>query len=77
MNESKQIANRLKKVLLQDKIYAYEGLSKALESDVKMLLGYYMNLVGDVSVNIDILDSGEYQVNISAKANNINAPQVI
>lgn len=77
MNESKQIANRLKKVLLQDKIYAYEGLSKALEGDVKMLLSYYMNLVGDVSINIDILDSGEYQININAKANNISAPQVI
>ncbi len=77
MNESKQIAKRLKKVLLQDKIYAYEGLSKALEGDIKMLLGYYMNVVGDVSINIDILDSGEYQVNIFAKADNINAPQVI
>ncbi len=77
MNESKQIANRLKKVLLQDKIYAYEGLSKALEGDVRMLLSYYMNLVGDVSINIDILDSGEYQININAKANNISAPQVI
>ncbi len=77
MNESKQIAKRLKKVLLQDKIYAYEGLSKALEGDIKMLLGYYMNVIGDVSINIDILDSGEYQVNIFAKADNINAPQVI
>lgn len=77
MNESKQIANRLKKVLLQDKIYAYEGLSRALEGDVRMLLSYYMNLVGDVSINIDILDSGEYQININAKANNISAPQVI
>lgn len=77
MNESKQIAKRLKKVLLQDKIYAYEGLSKALKGDIKMLLGYYMNVIGDVSINIDILDSGEYQVNIFAKADNINAPQVI
>lgn len=71
------IAKRLKRVLLQDKIYAYEGLSKALEGDVRTLLGYYMTLTGDVSVNIDILDGGEYQVNISAKANNISAPQVI
>lgn len=77
MNESKQIAKRLKKVLLQDKIYAYEGLSKALEGDLRTLFSYYMNIVGDVSVNIDILDSGEYQVNVSAKANNISAPQVI
>ena len=77
MNESKQIAKRLKKVLLQDKIYAYEGLSKALEGDLRTLLSYYMNIVGDVSVNIDILDSVEYQVNVSAKANNISAPQVI
>lgn len=77
MNESRQIAKRLKKVLLQDKIYAYEGLSKALEGDIRMLLGYYMTLVGDVNINIDILDSGEYQINISATANNINAPQIV
>ncbi len=77
MNESKQMAKRLKKVLLQDKIIAYEGLTKALESDVKLLLGYYMTIVGDLHVNIDVLDSGEYQINISVKANNINAPQVV
>ena len=31
MNESKMMAKRLKRVLLQDKIVAYEGLTKALE----------------------------------------------
>lgn len=77
MRESKIIEKRLERMLLQDKINAYEGLSKALESDVKMLLGCYMTLSGDVSVNIDVLDSGEYQINISTKANNINAPNVI
>ena len=38
MNESKMMAKRLKRVLLQDKITAYEGLTKALESDIKTLL---------------------------------------
>ena len=77
MNESKMMAKRLKRVLLQDKIVAYEGLTKALESDVKMLLSYYMTLSGELSVNIDVLDEGNYQINISAKANNINAPQIV
>lgn len=77
MNESKMMAKRLKRVLLQDKIVAYEGLTKALESDVRTLLSYYMTLTGELSVNIDVLDEGNYQINISAKANNINAPQIV
>ena len=77
MNESKMMAKRLKRVLLQDKIVAYEGLTKALESDVRTLLSYYMTLTGDLSVNVDVLDEGNYQINISAKANNINAPQIV
>ncbi|MDE5548799.1 MAG: hypothetical protein K2J13_00955 [Clostridia bacterium] len=77
MNESKMMAKRLKRVLLQDKIVAYEGLTKALESDIKMLLSYYMTLSDGPSVNIDVLDEGNYQINISAKANNINAPQIV
>lgn len=77
MNESKMMTKRLKRVLLQDKITAYEGLIKALESDVAMLLGYYMTLTGELSVNIDVLDEGNYQINISAKAANINAPQIV
>ncbi|MDE6189531.1 MAG: hypothetical protein K2G37_04525 [Clostridia bacterium] len=77
MNESKLMAKRLKRVLLQDKIVAYEGLTKALEGDVAMLLGYYMTLIGELSVNIDVLDEGNYQINISAKATNINAPQIV
>ena len=77
MNESKMMERRLKKVLMQDKINAYEGLTRALASDLRLLLGCYVSLLGDVNVNIDILDGGEYQINISAKADNINAPNVI
>ncbi len=77
MNESKMMTKRLKRVLLQDKITAYEGLTKALESDIKTLLSYYMTLSGDLSVNIDVLEEGNYQINIFAKAVNINAPQIV
>ncbi|MDE7070459.1 MAG: hypothetical protein K2O86_00610 [Clostridia bacterium] len=77
MNESKIMEKRLKKVLMQDKINAYEGLTRALESDLRLLLGCYMTLCSDVSINIDIVDNGEYQINISAKADNINAPNII
>ncbi|MCX4363102.1 MAG: hypothetical protein OSJ74_06950 [Clostridia bacterium] len=77
MNESKMMEKRLKKVLMQDKINAYEGLIKALESDIKLLLGCYMSLCGDVNINIDIVDGSQYQINISAKADNINAPNTI
>ena len=77
MNESKMMAKRLKRVLLQDKITAYEGLTKALEIDIKTLLSYYMTLSGDLSVNIDVLEEGNYQINIFAKAVNINAPQIV
>ncbi len=77
MRENKMIESRLKRMLLQDKINAYEGFTKALESDLRLLLGCYMSLSGDVNINIDILDSGEYQINICAKADNINSPNII
>lgn len=77
MNESKMMERRLKKVLMQDKINAYEGLTRALESDLRILLGCYMTLCSDVNINIDIVDNGEYQINISTKADNINAPNII
>lgn len=77
MRENKIIESRLKRMLLQDKINAYEGLTKAIESDIRLLLSCYMSLVGDISINIDILDSGQYQINICAKADNINSPNVI
>ena len=77
MRENKMIESRLKRMLLQDKINAYEGLTKALERDLRLLLGCYMSLSGDVNINIDILDSGEYQINICAKADNINSPNII
>lgn len=77
MNESKIMERRLKKVLMQDKINSYEGLTRALESDLRLLLGCYVSLCGDVNINIDIVDNGEYQINISAKADNINAPNII
>lgn len=48
MNESKFMEKRLKKVLMQDKINAYEGLTRALESDLRLLLGCYMTLCSDV-----------------------------
>ena len=70
MRENKMIESRLKRMLLQDKINAYEG-------DLRLLLGCYMSLSGDVNINIDILDSGEYQINICAKADNINSPNII
>ena len=77
MNESKMMEKRLKKVLMQDKINAYEGLTRAIESDLRLLLGCYMTLLGDVNINIDVVDGVEYQINISAKADNINAPNII
>ncbi|MDE6613969.1 MAG: hypothetical protein K2K24_00515, partial [Clostridia bacterium] len=67
MNESKMMAKRLKRVLLQDKIVAYEGLTKALESDIKMLLSYDKTLSDGPSVTIDVLEEGNDHINISAK----------
>lgn len=71
MNEGRLAVNRLKSVLLKDKLNMSEGFMRALRNDVGRVLSYYMSLRGDgVEVFIDGTSDG-YTVQIKATAEDI------
>ena len=71
MNEGKIAVNRLRSVLLKDKLNMSEGFMRALRNDVGRVLSYYMSLRGDgVEVFIDGA-ADEYTVRIKATADDI------
>lgn len=71
MNEGKMAVNRLKNVLLKDKLNMSEGFMRALRNDVGRVLSYYLSLRGDgVEVFIDGTSEG-YTVRIKANADDI------
>ncbi len=71
MNEGKLAVNRLRSVLLKDKLDMSEGFMRAMRNDIGRVLSYYMNLSQDgIEVFIDGADDG-YTVRIKAKASGI------
>lgn len=77
MNEGRLAANRLKSVLLKDKLNMSEGFMRALKNDLGRVLSYYMNLRADgVEVFIDGEDDG-YTVCIKAAAQGIRQIKAI
>lgn len=78
MKESKIAAERLKKVLLGDKIKSYEGFVRVLRGDLYALLQCYMTLDRqDVDVNFSTDDDGAYRIVIEARATHIKSPQTL
>ncbi len=67
---AKKTANaseRLKKVIVNDKISAIESMLVALKSELYKLLTNYMYLSGDkLKVYIDILENGDYALTVRA-----------
>lgn len=71
MNEGMMAVNRLRNVLLKDKLDMSEGFMRALKNDVARVLSYYMCLSGiGIEVFIDGSDNG-YTIRIKADANDI------
>lgn len=77
MNEGKIAVNRLRSVLLKDKLNMSEGFMRALRNDVGRVLSYYMSLRGDgIEVFIDGTSDG-YTVRIKAIAEDIKQIRAI
>lgn len=77
MNEGKMAVNRLRSVLLKDKLDMSEGFMRALKNDIGRVLSYYMRLRADgVEVFIDGADGG-YTVRIKANADDIRQIKAI
>lgn len=78
MREGKVAAERLRRVLLSDKIKSYEGFLRVLKGDVYALLQCYMSLdPQDVDVHLSTDEEGAYRFVIEARANHIKTPQTL
>ena len=72
MNEGKMAVNRLKSVLLKDKLNMSEGFMRALKNDLGRVLSYYMALRQDEGIEVLVENAdGGYTVRIKATADGI------
>lgn len=77
MNEGRMVVNRLKSVLLKDKLDMSEGFMRALRNDLGRVLSYYMRLRPDgIEVFIDGAENG-YTVRVKARAEDIRQIKAI
>lgn len=77
MNEGRMAVNRLKNVLLKDKLDMSEGFMRALRNDLGRVLSYYMRLRPEgIEVFIDDADNG-YSVRVKASAEDIRQIKAI
>ena len=77
MNEGRMAVNRLKNVLLKDKLDMSEGFMRALRNDLGRVLSYYMRLRPEgIEVFIDDADNG-YMVRVKASAEDIRQIKAI
>lgn len=77
MNENRQALQRLRNVLLQDKIQSYEGFLRVLRGDLFALLQCYMHIVGDVDVALDPIEDDRFRLRVELKADHIRTPQTL
>lgn len=61
------VRQRLKKVVMEDKVSAIENMLRVLKSDQYKLLTNYMYLnADDLKVYIDIIENGDYILTVKA-----------
>ena len=60
------VRQRLKKVVMEDKVSAIENMLRVLKSDQYKLLTNYMYLNADLKVYIDITENGDYILTVKA-----------
>lgn len=68
MKTSRETFDRLKKMLISDKIGAEDGFLKIFKTEITRLVRDYFVLDGEVDVKIEIDDFGLYKVDISFDA---------
>lgn len=72
MRKSKETAIRARRILLKDKTQIPDGFNALLVGDVTELLSHYVDL-GESFVNlkITVLEEGNYEIELRAKAERI------
>jgi len=68
---AKQASERLKAILVKDKIKAEEGFLQTLKSDLTRLLGDFFELTDGIDLKVELTDGGEFTVSVDAKARRI------
>ena len=75
MKQSDLIKERLRQVMLNDRVGGIETLLTVLKSDLKTLLLNYMTLdANDVQITADLLESGGCEFIIKARAERLIDP---
>ena len=68
MRTSRETFDRLKKILITDKIGAEDGFLNIFKTEITRLIKDYFVLDGEIEVKIDVDDFGIYKVNIDFDA---------
>ena len=71
MNKASIATERLKDILIKDKVKATHGFLEVLKSDLRHLLGDYFELDSDVYLELELTDKGDFYVIINTRANRI------
>lgn len=76
-NNSKQAIERLKKVIMQDKLNSYEGFFRVLKGDMYSVFDCYMTMVGDIDIDCEMIEDGNFRIDISVVASHLKSPKTI
>lgn len=71
MRASRDIANRMRDMLTQDKVGIKDGFAISLKNDLQSLLSNYFQLEEKVYINITQQDDGQYAISIRTTASRI------
>lgn len=69
MKPSKMTYERMKNMLVRDKLGVSDGFMQVYKTELSRLTADYFNLDGNLDMKIELLDGGEYKVQIEFVAN--------
>ena len=64
MKPSKMTYERMKNMLVRDKLGVSDGFMQVYKTELSRLTADYFNLDGNLDMKIELLDDGEYKVQI-------------
>ncbi len=77
MNNKNQALNRLKRVLLQDKVHSYEGFLRVIKGDLYTLMSCYMTVKEPIEIEFDVDEDGDCNFCIRVSASNLKSPKTM
>ena len=72
MKPSKMTYERMKNMLVRDKLGVSDGFMQVYKTELSRLTADYFNLDGNLDMKIELLDDGEYKVQIEFVATETN-----